>query len=106
MPKSITVKDLSAAVNHAVKLVAEKNKVQFTPEFHIGPGLIMGKMPVQKFTEIAQAEKFASEIAGHMKAAGGALAGVAANLEPTVLIRGGHIICGFIAPEALSLEER
>ena len=105
-PATISVKELSAAVDHAVKVVSEKNKVQFASGLHIGP-TISGKT-VRGIKEIAQAEAVASQLTheisgGGKKGGSGSLAG--APLEPAVLLREGLIICGFIAPEIVTFEQ-
>jgi hypothetical protein len=97
-PATISIKNLAAAVERAGKAVAEKNKVQFASGFIMRP-TISGRQ-IRPVTEIAHAEKVASaltqEVAGSVGLAGA---------EPAVLIAGGHIICGFISPEAVTFEE-
>jgi len=105
-PATISIKQLSAAVEHAVKTVAEKNKVQFASGLHVGP-TISGKT-VRGVKEIAQAESIANQLTHAFS--GGGRAGVTASLararlEPAVLVRDGLILCGFIAPEVTSFVE-
>lgn len=97
-PATISVKNLSAAVDRAVKAVEQKNKVQFASGLRLGP-IISGRQ-VRGVTEIAQAEKIAGALTQEL-AASPELAGS----ESAVLIRNGVIICGFIAPEVAILEE-
>jgi hypothetical protein len=59
-PATISIKDLSAAVDRAVKVVAEKNKVQFAS---IGP-TISGKT-VRGITEIAQQNRLPAHLPGN-----------------------------------------
>ena len=98
---SISLKNLSAAVEKAAQVVAEKNQTTFASGLHIGP-TISGKVARPK--DFAQAEKLASDLTNSLTHTGGPFAAAGAALEPAVLIRGGVIICGFIAPE-LELHE-
>ena len=91
---SISLKNFSAAVEKASQLLAEKN--QLTQGLHISPTII-GKVARPK--DFAQAEKLASDLTNSLTHGGGPLAALHAPAEPAVLIRGGVIICGFIAPE-------
>jgi hypothetical protein len=100
---TISIKNLSAAVDRAVKVVAEKNKVQFASGLRIGP-TISGKT-VRGITEIAQAEQVAGALTRELSAGKDAAASGLAGAEPAVLIREGIILCGFIAPEAVTFEE-
>lgn len=93
-PATVSIKHFAAAVDRAVKVVEQKNKVQFAAGLHIGP-TISGRQ-IRAVTEIAQAEK----VAGAMTQEVASVAGLA-GAEPAVLIRGGVIICGFIAPEVV-----
>jgi hypothetical protein len=93
-PASISIKDLSGAVKKAVSTVAAKEKIQLEPQLHIGP-IITGI--ILRPQELPQAERIANDLTGHIKASAAGLGGTA--LEPGVLIAGGRIICGFIAPE-------
>jgi len=98
-PVTIGVKDVSAAVHKAVaalKLPAGTPP----PRFHFGP-IIMGI--ILRPQDLPHAETVAAEVTKQVQTAAGArLAG--ASLEPSVLIRGGIVTCGFIAPEVM-LEE-
>lgn len=93
-PASIGIKDLSGAVKKAVNAVAEKEKIQLQHQLHFGP-IITGI--ILRPEELPRAEKIASGLTGHIKTSATGFAGTA--LEPGVLIAGGRIICGFIAPE-------
>jgi hypothetical protein len=95
VPATIGIKDVSAAVHKAVTGL----KLPPAP-FHVGP-IIMGI--IFRPQDLPQAEKVAAEITNQVKTAhGAALAG--ATLEPSVLIRGGIVTCGFIAPEVNIVE--
>lgn len=93
-PAAVSIKNFAAAVERAVKMVEQKNKVQFASGLHISP-TISGRQ-IRAVTEIAQAER----VAGAMTQEVATVAGLA-GAEPAVLIRGGVIICGFIAPEVV-----
>jgi hypothetical protein len=99
---TISVKQLSAAVEKAAKAVAEKNKAQFASGVRIGP-TISGK--VARPTNMAQAQKLATDLTRSLSGKGGALAAAKSAVEPAVLIRGGEIICGFISPEGIQFRE-
>jgi|SRR5579864_127851 len=102
-PATISVKQLAAAVESAVNVVAAKNKVQFASGLHIGP-TISGKT-VRGITEIAQAQNVATSLTQHLASGKGAAALGLSGAEPAVLIREGIVLCGFIAPEVVTFEE-
>ena len=99
---SISLKNLSAAVEKAAKVVAEKNKTQFAPGFELRP-TISGKVARPK--DLAQAQKLATDLTKSLGGRGGPLAAVRGSLEPAVLIHGGVVICGFISPEGIQFRE-
>jgi hypothetical protein len=99
---SISIKDFSAAVEKAARTVAEKNKTQFASGFALRP-TISGKVARPK--DLAQAQKLATDLTRSLSGGGGPLAGVKNSVEPAVLIHGGEIICGFIAPEGIQFRE-
>jgi hypothetical protein len=99
---TISLKELSAAVEKAAKQAGEKNQAQFASGIRIGP-TISGKVARPK--DLAQAERIATDLTRSLTGGGGALAAAGAAVEPAVLIHGGVIICGFIAPEGLQFEE-
>ena len=90
-PATISLKNLSSAVEQAAKTATEKNQAQFSPGLHIGP-TILGKIIRPPVKEFAQAEKLAAEITQHVSAGGGPLAASHGQLQPAVLATGGHII--------------
>lgn len=111
-PQVIAAKEISTAVDHAVKLATEKHKVKFGPEFHIGPGTIMGRYLIESSIALQQAEQLATEITQHVNgqgAQGGAAQGVrvtAPRFEPAVLVRNGLILCGFYPGPIVDIQER
>jgi hypothetical protein len=92
---SIGIGELSSAVRKAVAAVSASQKLQLDPKLHVGP-ILTGI--IYRPTDINQAERVAAEITSQVKTTGGAALG-GATLEPGVLIAGGHVICGFIAPD-------
>ena len=68
-PQALAVKDLSQAVEKAVRLVSDKHKVKFSPEFHVGP-IIMGRQLLQAEIGTGQAEQIATEITQHLTQGG------------------------------------
>jgi len=106
-PQVIAAKDVSMAVDHAVKLATEKHKVKFGPDFSIGPGTIMGRYLLESATALNQAEQLAMEITQHVNGQGAArAAGIAPHYEPAVLIRNGLILCGFYPGPIVDIQER
>lgn len=102
-PATISAKQLAAAVESAVHVVAAKNKIQFASGLHVGP-ILTGKT-VRGITEISQAQNVANALTHELSAGKEAAAlGGAGALEPAVLIREGIILCGFIAPETVTFE--
>lgn len=109
-PPTISIKDLSKAVDHAVKVVAEKHKVQLAPEFSFSGGLIMGRWLLQAEIGLQEAQQVATGIAQHVTAGGAAPAALGAalsatHLTPAVLSRPGGIICGFMPPPEWDVRE-
>ena len=56
-PQVIAAKEVSAAVDQAVKLAVAKHQVKFGPDFSIGPGTIMGRYLLESATALNQAEQ-------------------------------------------------
>jgi|GEM_PF-6130297 len=99
-PPTLSTKDLSKAVENAVKAATEKHKVQFAPDFRIGPGTIIGRQLLQADIGLKQAEQIATEITQHITAGEGAVTALAkTRFEPAVLIRPGGTTCGMIPCE-------
>src|SRR5215468_9948104 len=107
---TLSAKDISKAVDQAVKLVGDKHKVKFAPEFRIGPGTIMGRQLLTAELGLNQAEQIAAEIAQQASQHAGQQVGAAAvarpQLEPVVLIRQGLILCGFYPGPIPELEQQ
>ncbi len=93
-PATIAIKDLSSAVQQAVKAVGANQKIEIDHKLHTGP-IIMGI--ILRPDDKQHAETVADQITAKM-------GGTAAGLEPAVLIKGGVITCGFIAPEVVLSE--
>jgi hypothetical protein len=102
-PPTISIKDLSKAVEHAVKIASAKHNVQFSPEFRIGPGGIMGRQLMEPEIGSKQAEQIATEITQHVATAAAATLG-ATPLDPVVLIGRFGVVCGMIIPWVNILE--
>lgn len=85
---TLSIKDLSKAVENAVKVATEKHKVQFSPELRVGPGTIIGRQLLQADTDIKRAKEIASDIMQHVTSAAGATTSFAATrFEAVVLVR-------------------
>lgn len=100
-PASISIREVSKAVEQAVKTATEKHKVQFSPAFRFGPGTIMGRQILQADIGLKQAEQIATDITQHVTGGGAGAAPALGTIrfEPAVLVRPGIIICGFWPPE-------
>lgn len=108
-PQVIAAKDISKAVDQAVKLAARKHKVKFEPEFHIGPGIIMGRYLLGSSGEIKQAERLAAEITQHVNGQGGAAKGARVaprQFEPAVLVRNDLVLCGFYPGPVFDVQQK
>ena len=95
-PATISIKDISKAVENAVKIAGDKHKVQFSPEFRLGPGTIMGRQLLQANIGLQQAEQIATEITQQVTSGAAAPALGVTQLEPAVLVGRGVIICGMM----------
>ena len=95
-PQSLSVKNLSAAVDKAISVARDKHNVQFQPGFQIGPGLIMGRW-LAEVANLETVQEAAQTITAHVNAGGGLHAAAAkpGAFEPVVLSAGNRIICGF-----------
>jgi len=90
-PATISIKEVSKAVEHAVKIASEKHKVQFASGFRFGPGTIMGRQLLQADIAINKAEQIATEITQQVPGA--------TQFEASVWVGRGIIICGFWPPD-------
>ncbi|MBI1821819.1 MAG: hypothetical protein HYR79_08940 [Nitrospirae bacterium] len=98
-PGTISIKELSKAVDNAVKIAAERHNVRFSPELIIGP-IILGRQILQADIQLKQAEQIATEITQHLAANVSGAALGAHQAEPAVLVRKGPVITiGYIPPE-------
>ena len=104
-PSTISIKDLSAAVDQAVKIVTEKYKTKFSQQLRIGPGTIIGRQLLETDIGLKQAEQIASDITQHV-ASSAVATNVTQKFEPVVLIRsgGGGTTCGMICPTDIELQ--
>lgn len=105
-PATISVKELSQAVDRAVKIARDKHGVEFAPAFQINPGIVIGRQ-LLKSVDLAQAQKLAAEITQEVTRSAGAestaaLAGK--HFEPVVVARPNLIICGFFPYPVEELE--
>ena len=107
-PPTLSIKDLSKAVDHAVRIASEKHKVEFSPEFRINPGTIIGRQLLQRDIPVSQAQQIAAEITQHLsnaKIGGASFAGGSSPLEPFVLGGRNILICGFLPGPIWELRE-
>jgi hypothetical protein len=95
-PATISIKNLSSAVQAAVKAVGDRQKIEIDHKLHVSP-IIMGI--ILRPEQLLNSETVAAAITTQMGDSHGA-----GRLEPAVLIKGGVITCGFIAPEVILSE--
>jgi len=94
-PATISIKEVSKAVEQAVKVASDKHKVQFASGFRFGPGTIMGRQLLQADIPINRAEQIAGEITQQVPGA--------AELVASVWVGHGIIICGFWPPDPVQI---
>jgi hypothetical protein len=101
-PKSLSIQDLSGAVNKAVSALKVKIPPASGPFAYINPGIICGLIVYEK---LAEAQQIAASIAKEASALAGVtmppvVQGGAVGAPDTVTkpipLPPGHIICGFI----------
>jgi hypothetical protein len=108
-PPTLSIKELSQAVDHAVKIASQKHKVEFAPEFRINPGTIIGRQLLKADITVNQAQQLATDIAQHLSTAKvGPAAAAAPGLlpfEPAVFGHRNILICGFLPGPIWELRE-
>ncbi len=92
MAGRISLKQLSPAVDQAVKAALERHKARATNGFAINPGIIAGPI-LDAAVDFKVAQQIATEITQQVQKA--QAGGIGTALEPAVLFTHGHIICGF-----------
>ena len=103
-PKSLSIQDLSGAVNKAVSAAKLKVPPVAGPYAYINPGIICGLIIFEKLAQVGEAQQIAASIAKQAsELAGvnmppvvqeGAAGAPAVAGAPSVLLPN-HIICGF-----------
>jgi hypothetical protein len=110
---TISIAQLSSAVNQAVKTAETKHKIQFegTTVQYVPNWQILGRILREATVDFGQAQQFANDVAqaaNHVAAAGGVAAAattVTTNFQPAIVWNGRHIICGiWPAPEVILSE--
>ena len=105
-PATISMKQLSQAVDRAVTRAKEKHGVDFAASFQISPGIVIGRQ-LRASVDLAQAQKIAGEITQEITVSPGTEAAAALGgkrFEPAVLVRPNMIICGFFPYPVEELE--
>lgn len=103
-PVQVSLKQLSPAVEEAVKAALQRHAARASHGLALNPGIIAGPI-LEGAVELKVAQQIASEVTQHVQKA--QLAGLGPVLEPAVLFTHGHIICGFFpypAPEIIAGE--
>jgi len=107
-PPTLSIKELSHAVDQAVKLASQKHNVQFGG-FQLNPGTLIGRQILQADIKLNQAQQIATEITEHLSnAKAGPAAAAAAGFppfEPGVFGFRNILICGFIPGPIWELRE-
>jgi hypothetical protein len=105
-PKSISVRELSKTVDAAVKAVADKHNLKFEPGLVVDWTILGRILRELEGVNVGTVNQAAAELT---KSIGGAHADLAhgpgGGLEPAVFGRGGILICGFIAANAIEFRE-
>ncbi len=91
-PRSITAKELTGAVEDAVRRVQYRHKIEFESGIRIGPGLIIGRQ-IRDRVNLDQAEEIAAQITEGLTTAGGVIGG--SSIKPAALVIDRRIIVGF-----------
>jgi len=84
----ITVKELSASIDRAVRLAAERHQVKAEPSSLLINWEILGRI-LREFEDMNEAFKFATEVTKNVKVQG-------IKAEPACLKIGRDILCGFV----------
>lgn len=106
-PPTLSIKELSQAVDQAVKIASQKHKVEFAPEFRINPGTIIGRQLLQADIKVSQAQQIATDITQHLTNAkvGPTAASGIHPFEPAVFGGRNIVICGFFPDPVWGLRE-
>jgi hypothetical protein len=98
-PLTLSIKELSQAVEKAFQRVAAQHHIEFTPELKIYPGLIMGRQLRQDNLTFQPAEQIATEITEQLAPPpahpGAAVAVSALSPDPMVVGIRRAIIAGY-----------
>jgi hypothetical protein len=94
MASQISLSQLGANVDKAVKAALDRHHAKATNGFVINPGIIAGPL-LDVATDIKVAQKIAEEVTQQVQQAGGLEAAAATKLVSAVLLTPRAIICGF-----------
>ena len=100
-PVQISFKQLTPAVDQAVKAALERHATRAATGFAFNPGIIAGPI-LEATVDFKVVQQIATEVTQQVQKA--QVGGIGTALEPAVLYTHGHIICGFYpfpAPEIL-----
>jgi len=106
-PSTLSIKQLSSAVDGAVKAALDRHKLKATNQFIINPGTLAGPL-LDKATDLKIAQQIADEVTRQVQQAqtaahptGGAehAAITAKPLQSGVLVTNRYILCGFFPYE-------
>lgn len=79
--------------------------MQFSSEFRIGPGTIIGRQLAGGEITSKQAEQIATEITQQLASSAGSALAASPRFEPAVLISEGGTTCGMICSDPLELKQ-
>lgn len=94
-PASLTVKDLSAAIERAMEDVAKDHGLEFGSEIVLGPGTIIGRWLREGIDDISAIEDASTKIGSQVQEVE-AIRAHAPAISPAFMWHGGHIIMGIV----------
>jgi hypothetical protein len=102
-PSTISLKQLSASVDGAVKAALDRHRLKTTNEFIINPGTLAGPL-LDRATDLKVAQQVADEVTKQVQQAQTGAhdtegAAVARPLQSGVLVTNRFILCGFFPYE-------
>jgi hypothetical protein len=97
---SISVDELSQAVERAVADVMGKHKLQAAAGLAFGPGTVIGRQLRGQVSEIQAVERAAADVTAEVQKAVG---GGKVKLTPAAILGPGRIIVGFVPENFLEL---
>ncbi|MFN2606673.1 MAG: hypothetical protein ABR511_02065 [Acidimicrobiales bacterium] len=89
---SLSVSELSSAVDKAVADVLGKHNMEAVPGLAFGPNTVIGRQLRAGVTDVKAVQQAASDLTAQVQES----LGTSAKLSPAAIISPGHIIVGFV----------